>query len=248
MDSALPPFEYENLNHRRPRPLSIALRRTVPGIGRVAAQTRPYAQWWRERNLEALAADGPLWVVLGDSMSQGIGASAVEHGWVPRAAAALRDRGIGVRILNLSFSGARTHDVIERQLPALDALGLDPQVTTVMVGSNDLLRRSLRRELLAASEDLLDLVPRGSLVATTPGSGRLGEVAALVERHPGVVPVPLTFGAGEVAEDRFHPNDDAYARLARTFVSPIAARAKTPGWSSAYRRAAAARAVRGGSA
>lgn len=232
MDSAFPPFEYENLNHRRARPLGIALRRTVPGVGRVAAQTRPYAQWWRERNLEALAGDGPLWVVLGDSMSQGIGASSVDRGWVPRVTAALHDQGVAVRVLNLSFSGARTHDVIERQLPVLDAHGLEPQVTTVMIGSNDLLRRSLRRELLATSERLLDLVPRGSLVATTPGSGRLGEVATLVERHPGVVPVPLTFGVGEVAEDRFHPNDDAYARLARTFVPPVAGRAKLPGRAS----------------
>lgn len=226
-------FDYENLNHRRPRLASLALRRAVPGVGRVAAQTRPYAEWWRRGNEEALQADGPLWVVLGDSMSQGIGASDVQRGWVPLVAATLRDRGTAVRVLNLSFSGARTHDVIERQLPVLDALGIEPQVTTVMVGSNDLLRRSLRRQLLASSEQLLDLVPRGSLVATTPGSGRLGQVAALVEEHPAVVPVPLTFGVGEVAEDRFHPNDDAYARLARTFVPPVAARAKMPGWSSA---------------
>lgn len=221
-------FDYENLNHRPPRLAGRALRRIVPGVGRVAAQTRPYAAWWRERNLQALAADGPLWVVLGDSMSQGIGASAVDRGWVPRVHATLAP---DVRVLNLSFSGARTADVLERQLPALEALGIPPQVTTLMVGSNDLLRRSLRRELLATSELLLDRVPAGTLVATTPGSGRLGRVAELVDRHPGVVAVPLSFAAGEVAEDRFHPDDAAYARLARTFSPPVAARAKMRAWS-----------------
>ena len=34
----------------------------------------------------ALAADGPLWVAVGDSMSQGIGASAPDRGWVGQLA------------------------------------------------------------------------------------------------------------------------------------------------------------------
>lgn len=217
-------FDFDNLNHRPPTVFSRALRRLVPGVGRVAAQTRPYAAWWQAQNRAALAADGPLWVVLGDSMSQGIGASDVERGWVPFTTAALRERGLGVRVLNLSFSGARTADVLERQLPELERLGLTPDVTTLLVGSNDLLRRSLRRVLVERYDALLDAVPRGTLVATTPGAGRLGQVAERVDAHPRVTAVPLTFARGEIAEDRFHPDDAAYARLARTFTGPIAAR------------------------
>lgn len=170
-------FDYENLNHRPPTLATRTLRRAVPGVGRVAAQTRPYAAWWRARNLEALADDGPLWVVLGDSMSQGIGASSVERGWVPRVLDALHARDVGVRVVNLSFSGARVGDVLERQLPAMRSLGVPPDAVTVMVGSNDLLRRSLRRALVARYDELLERLPRGTLVATTPGAGRLGEVA-----------------------------------------------------------------------
>jgi lysophospholipase L1-like esterase len=217
-------FAYENLNHRRPTVLGRALRHLVPGVGRVAAQTPPYAAWWRARNLEALEEDGPLWVVLGDSMSQGIGASSVHRGWVPRVRGALHARGVPVRVVNLSFSGARTTDVLERQLPALAGLGAAPDATTLLVGSNDLLRPRLRRELVARYDELLERVPHGTLVATTPGAGRLGEVAARVARHPRVVDVPLRFAAGELAEDRFHPDDAAYARLARTFAGPLAAR------------------------
>lgn len=117
-------FTYDNRNPRAPNPLTLTLRRVVPGVGAVAEQTAPYAAWWRERNLEALATEGPLWAVLGDSMSQGIGASAVG--------------------------------------------------------------RSLRRELVRRYETLLDAVPAG------------------------------------VAADRFHPDDAAYARLARTFAGPVA--------------------------
>lgn len=223
------PFAYENLNHRRPNVVNRALRRALPGVGRVAAQTAPYAAWWREQNLEALTADGPLWVVLGDSMSQGIGASSVRRGWVPLVTDALRERGSDVRVVNLSFSGARVHDVVERQLPALAALGVVPAVTTLMVGSNDLLRRRLRRVLVERYDELLDAVPAGTLVATTPGSGgRLGEVALRVAGTPRVVEVPLSFAAGEVAEDRFHPDDAAYARLARTFAGPVGATLARP--------------------
>lgn len=213
-------FAYENLNHRGPTVVGRALKLALPGVRRVAAQTEPYAAWWRARNLETLATpDGPLWVVLGDSMCQGIGASRVEKGWVPLARAALP---VPVRVLNLSFSGARTQDVLDRQLPALDEAGATPAVVTLMIGSNDLLRRSLRAELLDRSAALLDAVPRGTLVATTPGAGRLGAVAELVDRHPAVVPVPLSFARGEVAQDHFHPDDRAYARLARTFAQPLA--------------------------
>ncbi len=218
-----PSFEYENLNLRSPNPVTRTLRFALPGVGRVAAQTRPYADWWRERNLEALEADGPLWVVLGDSMSQGIGASSVERGWVPLTQTALHEAGVPVRVVNLSFSGARVGDVPERQLPVLEALAEAPTVVTLMVGSNDLLRRALRRDVVARYAQLLDALPGGSLVATTPGAGRLGEVAEIVAGHDHVAGVPLSFARGEVAEDRFHPDDAAYARLARTFTRPVAA-------------------------
>jgi lysophospholipase L1-like esterase len=217
-----PPFAYENLNHRRPALVTSALRRALPGVGRVAAQGPPYAAWWREHNLDALAADGPLWVVLGDSMSQGIGASSARRGWVPLVESALHARSVPLRTVNLSFSGARVADVLERQLAALEDLEARPAVVSVLVGSNDLLRRSLRRELGARYAELLDRLPPRTLVATTPGAGRLAEVADIVDRHPGVIAVPLAFARGELAEDRFHPDDAAYARLARTFTDPVA--------------------------
>lgn len=216
-------FDFDN---RNPRPATLVTRalRLLPGVGAVAAQAVPYAAWWREQNLRALGADGPLWVVLGDSMSQGIGASSVERGWVPRVVDALADRGLPVRVLNLSFSGARVDDVLGPQLDALAGTGETPTVTTVMIGSNDLLRPALRRELEGRYAELLERVPFGALVATTPDGGGLVSVAGMVERHPRVCAVPLRFAAGEVAADRFHPDDRAYERVARRFTDPVAAR------------------------
>lgn len=218
MDTA---FTYDNINPRRPT-LGGRLVRLVPGVRRVAAQTRPYAQWWREQNLRALKAEGPLWVVLGDSMSQGIGASRVEHSWPALATEALRADGHPVRVLNLSFSGARTADVIDLQLPALRATGQTPAVVSVLIGSNDLRKRELREALPARYATLLRELPAGALVGTMPG-GPLKAVVPLVEQHPELQPVPITFVQGELADDRFHPDDRAYRRIAGQFSNAVAA-------------------------
>ncbi len=102
-------FEYSNLNDRSPGWLLRLARRLLPGVGLVENEIKPYAQAWQRRNLEALASAGPLWVVLGDSLSQGVGASSLEHSWVLQTWHALAGRGLRYRIVNLSFSGARRH-------------------------------------------------------------------------------------------------------------------------------------------
>ncbi|MCP3854347.1 MAG: hypothetical protein GY745_07290 [Actinomycetia bacterium] len=49
--------------------------RVSVGVRTVVATIEPFAQHWRDANMAALASDGPLWVVVGDSSSVGIGAS-----------------------------------------------------------------------------------------------------------------------------------------------------------------------------
>ena len=46
-------------------------------------------------------------------------------------------------------------DVIDRQLPALSGLGVPPDLVTVLVGSNDVLRRELSEERSSESVELL---------------------------------------------------------------------------------------------
>ncbi len=216
-------FSYSNVSDRQAGPLLTIARRVVPGFGEVGAQVLPYAQEWRRRNLEALRRSGPLWVVLGDSLSQGIGASSVDAGWVPRVLAQLPAE---LRVVNLSVSGARTQELIDRQLPALAALGVDPAVVTVMIGSNDMIRRRYRDALPERFADLLRRVPAGSLVATMPDVERplaasLNAVAAAAGR--GIVGVPYAGGRGNRAADRFHPNDEGYRGMAEPWVPAVAA-------------------------
>jgi hypothetical protein len=89
-------FEYSNLNDRSPGWFLRLARRLLPGVGLVENEIKPYAQAWHERNLGALASADPLWMVLGDSLSQGVGASSIEHSWVLQTQRALADRGRAV--------------------------------------------------------------------------------------------------------------------------------------------------------
>jgi hypothetical protein len=86
-------FEYSNLNDRSPGWLLRLARRLLPGVGLVENEIKPYAEAWHQRNLEALASDEPLWVVLGDSLSQGAWTAWKGRG-VRRSAASPRRPGV----------------------------------------------------------------------------------------------------------------------------------------------------------
>lgn len=72
--------------------------------------------WWREH---AKLEGDLLYVALGDSTAQGIGASRPGNGYVGILADRIRAlSGRTVRTVNLSVSGARATDLVEHQLPA----------------------------------------------------------------------------------------------------------------------------------
>ncbi len=221
-------FEYSNLNDRSPSWFLRLARRLLPGVGLVENEIKPYAAAWHERNLAALASADPLWVVLGDSLSQGVGASSIEHSWVLQTWRALADHGVRYRIVNLSFSGARVSDLLSRQLPALAGLAGPPDLVTVLIGSNDIIRRDLRARLPENFRALLAALPPGALVATVPRTrGVQVQVNQLVHEAQDagtVVAVPLHFTPGARAQDHFHPDDTGYAAIAADFTTAILAR------------------------
>jgi lysophospholipase L1-like esterase len=221
-------FEYSNINDRSPGWLLRLARRLLPGVGLVENEIKPYAQAWHERNLEGLASAGPLWVVLGDSLSQGVGASSIERSWVLQTQRVLADRGVRYRIVNLSFSGARVSDVLDRQIPALAGLAATPELITVLIGSNDIIKRDLRARLPERYRALLSALPAGALIATVPRTrGVQAEVNRIVheaEAAGAVVAVPLHFTPGARAPDHFHPDDTGYAAIAADFTTAILAR------------------------
>ena len=185
------------------------------------------AHAWERANRQALTRTGPLWVALGDSMTQGIGTAGIGAGWVGQAS---RRLATAYRIVNLSRSGATVADVLAAQLPALRALGEQPELVTLLIGSNDLMGRE-RTELPGRFAELLDRLPRGTVVANLPNPTRTATaVNALLARAAAsgtIVVADLTTSRppswrGRLAEDHFHPNAAGYGSLADAFVEAIA--------------------------
>jgi lysophospholipase L1-like esterase len=215
-----------DLGPRQPGPVVQVLGRVFPGIREVQAQTEPYAAAWARSNQAALAASGPLWVALGDSMSQGVGASAFDRGWVGQLSTRLRGTGWTHRVLNLSVTGARVEDLLDTQLPALDAAvsSAGPAaLVTVVIGSNDVVSPRYRRGLADRFAELLDRLPDGAVVMNLPNPHREARrVDALLRERAATGRVVVADMRGEgphswrglLAPDSFHPNDRGYAAMA----------------------------------
>lgn len=189
-------------------------------------QVQAYAQAWRRENELALEQDGPLWLVLGDSAAQGVGASAHDRGWVGQVRERLRAADPRPwRVLNVSRSGARTRDVVDRQWGLAEhLLGQGrPELVTAVVGGNDALGSRLgpwQRDVDA----LCALLPRGSLVATT-ARGVFERKTRRVNDHlrrraaeHGLLVADLWAHTGPpyrgLYADGFHPNDAGYRQWA----------------------------------
>ena len=203
-----------------PRPFTRTISAVSSGTRAIAQQVNPREAQWREISHAAMVGSLPLWIVLGDSIAQGVGASSLSRSWVARIAGALAADGRPHGIVNLSRSGARSDHVRQHQLPLLDQLDREPSIVTVGVGSNDLMRNPNPPSVSARVNELIDELPRQAIISTLPapaGSPAGRWVNRSVRRNAesrgiavaDVVP-HLVKGRKAWASDRFHPSDDGY--------------------------------------
>lgn len=105
-----------------------------------------------------------------------------------------------------------------------------PDLVTVMVGSNDLLRRSRRAVMAERFRTLLEALPPGTAVSTlpnpTPTAHAVNAVIAAVAAERDLIVVEMRDGRtsswrGKLAADHFHPNELGYAALAEVFASAL---------------------------
>lgn len=222
-ESELEPALDEALRPPTPGRLVRLLAPVAPGLRTTRDQITAHARHWRTHAEAALLADGDdaTMVVLGDSLSQAVGASSVEQSWVHRLAGhePTERRGRPPRIVNLSRSGARIDDVIRVQLPALRAIQRPAQLVTCTVGSNDLVRGGSPWKVEKSMHSLMSQLPAGTVLATLPAKGsllakRLNRTIRAGAGHAGVVVADvdahLPGWRGRSAGDRFHPNDLGY--------------------------------------
>lgn len=205
----------------------------------VLKQIKPYREAWAKENQKMLQSSLPLWVVLGDSMSQGIGATSYRNGWVGQALDMLQTKGKRYAVINLSKSGAKIEDILTTQLPAMKQLTIQPAVITLLVGSNDLFAPRYRRKLLANLEELLKQLPEGTIVGDiferpeTPllfkplfTDKRASDLLKRMANRKKLIVIPLGEAFSppwrdKLASDFFHPNNHGYEGIARLFVEVI---------------------------
>jgi acyl-CoA thioesterase-1 len=93
-------------------------------------------------SVRALPADrsaAVLYVALGDSTVEGVGATSPDRNFVSRLHERLLARYPNARVINLGVSGATSADVLVRQLDR--AIGLRPHLVTLSIGPNDITTR-----------------------------------------------------------------------------------------------------------
>lgn len=207
------------------------MRRLRPGVAATLDHIPEYLESWRLANERSRVATGPLWLALGDSTAQGIGASAYDRGYVGQLLTRLVARdGRPWRVVNLSRTGARTRDLLADQVPAIDELA-PAELVTCAVGANDLVRVGFRA-VPGEFRTLIGRLPRGAVLATLPqGLGRrraqrvndiirdeaprAGLVVADVWAHTGPP------WRGKFAADDFHPNDAGYRGWCDAFAEAL---------------------------
>ena len=219
----------------------LAIRRRSGGMIRLAEMIPVHSAHWREQRKKAGEL---LYVAIGDSAAQGIGASRPSHSYVGLLARSIRHQSKKtLRVVNLSQSGARLREAVDKQEPAIR--GLIPDIVTVAIGANDIGSpdgfdpERFERELRV----VYGALPGHAIVADLPSfyfgeAERKVRAANMIVRKVasdlGLAVAPLyevTRGRTaartalrDVAADFFHPNDRGYQAWASAFAPLVAHR------------------------
>ncbi len=212
-------------------------RRKLAENSAVLSETLPInSKWWRD---QATEKGEMLYVAIGDSAAQGIGASAPNRGYVGILADHIRlTTGRTVQVINLSVSGATVGLAVRDQLPRLNML--KPDIVTVAIGANDIALWDAQ-VFEAGIRELFAALPDHALVADLPcfhlpHNERKVAVANRILRSRaaahGLTVVPLHDTtkrqgwrslATQFANDMFHPNDRGYHVWAEAFLPALGA-------------------------
>lgn len=188
------------------------------------ADTKQYAHYWKQRAGEP---GDFLYLALGNSAAQSIGASRPENGYVGLLAAQIEHQtGHKVRVVNLSVSGAKIQDLIDHQLPLLRQYR--PDLISLDIGANDMQSYEPAGFQRQFAQVLNQLPADKTVVATIPffgGRNHPGGGRALVaNEHISKLTAGKGFAVADIysplkaaghsswiyAPDFFHPNDKGY--------------------------------------
>lgn len=188
-----------------------------------------YQRYWNAKNQAVAPDDAILYVALGDSAAQGIGATSPAKGYVGLIGNELaKQHNRPVKIVNLSKSGGKVRDVLDTQLPAMKQYAPDKDMrVTIEIGANDTVNFD-EQKFTEEVDELMSQLPKQTVVSDIPyfGASRYRSKQANVEKanqilqaaaqQHGFTLVPLhaqTKANGRLstfAADWFHPSNTGY--------------------------------------
>ena len=158
---------------------------------------------------------GAIIVAFGDSLTEGIGATSEDRGYVP-----ILEKRLGVTIINKGVRG----DTTARALARIDdVLALKPNTVVVFLGGNDIIQRVPRETTF---ENLTTIIARlqqeGSVVLLVGLDGIVGHAYQkdfdVLAKKTGSLYVPNVLngitGNSTLLADEVHPNDAGYLKIA----------------------------------
>lgn len=136
------------------------------------SQVGRYQKYWHKRSEEPRAKNDLLYVALGDSTAQGIGASSASKGYVGLIAKELEKKhGQQVRVVNLSKYGDKIVDALDRQIPLLEKINTNSDtVVTIEIGANDM-GSFESQKFEKQMDELMNKLPRQTVISDIPYFG-----------------------------------------------------------------------------
>ncbi|AYG03743.1 SGNH/GDSL hydrolase family protein [Gryllotalpicola protaetiae] len=207
---------------------------------RILADNIPvHSAYWRARR--ELPGD-VLYIAIGDSAAQGIGASRPARSYVGVIAKRLEKlSGRSIRVINLGISGATLSTALEKELPRFARLRPElvaDAIVTVCIGANDIAGWDAAR-FSSQIDEVLSRLPAHAIVADLPSfyflpgertavqANRMLRAAAarhglrVVDLHETMKQEGMLGVATQFAGDLFHPNDRGYDVWANAFEAAV---------------------------
>lgn len=189
-----------------------------------------YQRYWTAKNQETMPDGAEVYIALGDSAAQGIGATSPKKGYVGLIAETLgKHSGRPVHVINLSKSGAKVSDVLNTQIPKLQQIPqLKTATVTIEIGANDMIQFDAKKFEQDIDQLFIQLPPQ-TVISDVPYFGSAGryrnkqpnveqanEIMYRLAKQHGRELVPLyertkqNGALSTFAADWFHPSDRGY--------------------------------------
>lgn len=196
-----------------------------------------YKAYWEQQISKPVASGDFIYIALGDSVAQGIGASSPQKSYVGQIAKHIEmTTGRKVHIINVSVTGAIASEVIADQLPRIQ--GLKPDLVTLDIGANDINKKIPAIEFEKNFRTILAAIPtKKAIIADLPTFERGPKQETLIAINNKIHPIIAEYGFQlspiydftsvtihdwtTYAADFFHPSDKGYRNWYASFQTKL---------------------------